>query len=95
MRNQKRGVPRVCRNTVRSCARGTRLYIVTYYCELEKGGSVESPGSATGTTPFSANSACVTAGSRNIAGCVIAWNRLPVARLATLFAFHCYYTVSL
>ena len=39
-RNQKRGVPRVGRNTVRSCARGTRS-IVTYYCELEKGGSVE------------------------------------------------------
>ena len=38
-RNQKRGVPRVGRNTVRSCARGTRS-IVTYYCELEKGGSV-------------------------------------------------------
>ena len=39
-RNQKRGVPRVGHNTVRSCARGTRS-IVTYYCELEKGGSVE------------------------------------------------------
>ena len=47
------------------------------------------------TTPFSASSACVTAGSRDIAACVFVWNRLPVAGLATLGAFHCYFTVSL
>ena len=38
----KKGVPRVGRNTMRSCVRGTRS-IVTYYCDLEKGGSVEPP----------------------------------------------------
>ena len=49
-KNQKRGVPRVGRNTMRCCARGTRS-IVTYYCELERGfrGTLGTPlGSATG-----------------------------------------------
>ena len=46
-------------------------------------------------TPFSANSACVTAGSLDIAAWVFAWNRLPVVGLATLADFHCYFTVSL